>query len=48
MPQRTPTGRSLSSTALPWASLVLRPSACHFDVAPMITATGLPLVFFAI
>src|SRR5215813_6149959 len=39
-PQRTPTGRWLSSTALPWASRVLRPSACHFDVAPTTTATG--------
>src|SRR4051794_4304209 len=42
MPQRTPMGRLLSSTALPWASLVLRPSACHLDVAPTTTATGLP------
>src|SRR5262245_22355092 len=31
MPQRMPTGRSLSSMALPCASLVLRPSACHLD-----------------
>src|SRR5262252_10789961 len=45
-PHRTPTGRWLSSSALPWASLVLRPSDCHFDVAPMTTATGLPLLFF--
>ena len=44
-PQRTPTGRSLSSTARPWISLVLRPSDCHFDVAPTTTATGLPLFF---
>ena len=48
MPQRTPTGRALSSTALPWISRVLRPSACHFDVAPITTATGLPLLFSAI
>ena len=47
-PQRTPTGSALSSTALPWISRVLRPSACHFDVAPMTTATGLPLLFSAI
>ena len=39
-PQRMPTGRSLSSSALPWASLVLRPSACHLEVAPTTTATG--------
>ena len=39
-PQRTPTGRSLSSSALPCASLVLRPSACHLEVAPTTTATG--------
>src|SRR5690349_1545799 len=44
-PQRMPTGRALSSTALPCASLVLRPSACHFEVAPITTATGLPLLF---
>jgi hypothetical protein len=25
--------------------LVLRPSACHFEVAPTTTATGLPLLF---
>ena len=46
-PQRMPTGRSLSSTGLPWASLVLRPSACHFDVAPTTTATFLPLALLA-
>src|SRR5215510_14135548 len=40
-PQRTPTGRWRSSTALPCASLVLRPSLCHLDVAPTTTATGL-------
>src|ERR1700687_1442486 len=39
-PQRMPTGTSRSSSALPWASLVLRPSACHLDVAPTTTATG--------
>ena len=44
-PQRTPTGNSLSSTGLPCASNVLRPSACHFEVAPITTATGFPLVF---
>src|SRR6267154_6425640 len=45
MPQRMPTGRLLSSTARPWINLVLRPSDCHFDVAPTTTATGLPLLF---
>src|SRR5262245_28222622 len=40
-PHRTPTGRWLSSSALPCANLVLRPSLCHLDVAPTITATGL-------
>src|SRR5262250_1187641 len=44
MPQRTPTGRSLSSTALPCASKVLRPSDCHLEVAPITTATCLPFV----
>src|SRR6516162_8059091 len=44
-PQRTPTGSSLSSTGLPCASNVLRPSACHLDVAPITTATCLSLVF---
>ena len=39
-PQRTPTGSSLSSSALPWAKWVLRPSDCHLDVAPITTATG--------
>src|SRR4030095_12190105 len=39
-PQRTPTGTSRSSTALPCGSLVVRPSACHLDVAPTTTATG--------
>src|SRR5437879_603600 len=43
-PHLTPTGRSLSSRVLPCASLVLRPSDCHFDVAPMTTTTGLPCV----
>src|SRR6188474_586393 len=41
MPQRMPTGSSLSSRVLPCASLVLRPSACHLEVAPMTTATCL-------
>src|SRR5437773_3129437 len=41
-PQRTPTGNSLSSTALPCASNVLRPSDCHLEVAPTTTATCLP------
>src|SRR3981189_3611009 len=45
IPQRMPTGRSLSSTARPWINLVLRPSDCHFEVAPTTTATGLPLIF---
>src|SRR5262245_58176146 len=40
-PQRIPTGRWLSSTALPCANLVLRPSLCHLEVAPTTTATGL-------
>jgi hypothetical protein len=43
-PQRTPTGSSLSSTLLPCASAVMRPSDCHFEVAPTTTATGLPLL----
>src|ERR1700751_5764277 len=43
-PQRTPTGSSLSSTVCPCASKVLRPSACHLDVAPTTTQTCLPLV----
>src|SRR5439155_18187423 len=38
-PQRMPTGTSLSSSTLPCASFVLRPSACHFDVAPTTTPT---------
>jgi len=38
--QRTPTGKALSSTSPPCARRVLRPSDCHFDVAPMTTATG--------
>ena len=42
-PQRTPTGRSLSSTVWPCASKVLRPSDCHFEVAPTTTATCLAL-----
>ena len=41
-PQRTPTGTSLSSTVLPCASKVLRPSDCHLEVAPTTTATCLP------
>src|SRR5256886_3441245 len=40
-PQRTPTGRSLSSSTFPCASWVLRPSACHLEVAPTTTATCL-------
>src|SRR5262245_53680988 len=40
-PQRMPTGMSLSSIARPCASRVLRPSDCHFEVAPTTTATGL-------
>src|SRR4051812_33100739 len=43
-PHRAPTGTLLSSSVLPCASFVLRPSDCHFDVAPTTTATGLPLV----
>src|SRR5262252_2293066 len=41
-PQRTPTSTSLSSTGWPCASRVLRPSDCHFDVAPLPTHTCLP------
>src|SRR6516165_9283827 len=41
MPQRIPTGSPLSSSTLPCASLVLRPSACHLEVAPTTTATCL-------
>src|SRR5690349_9079839 len=41
IPHRLPTGRSLSSTSPPWASSVLRPPACHFEVAPTTTAMGL-------
>src|SRR5262245_10163407 len=44
-PQRMPTGRSLSSSTLPCASWVLRPSACHLEVAPTTTATGLRVAF---
>jgi len=40
-PQRMPTGMSRSSSARPCASLVLRPSDCHFEVAPTTTATCL-------
>src|SRR5438445_7094031 len=40
-PQRMPTGRSLSSSTFPCASWVLRPSACHLEVAPTTTATCL-------
>src|SRR3954454_2170093 len=40
IPQRAPTGRSLSSTSPPWASLVLRPAACHLEGAATMTATG--------
>ena len=46
-PQRTPTGRSLSSRSPPWTKWVLRPSDCHFDVAPMTTATGFRAEFIA-
>src|SRR5262245_54058060 len=41
MPQRMPTGKWLSSSTLPCASFVLRPSACHLEVAPTTTATCL-------
>src|SRR5713101_3701753 len=44
-PQRTPTGRWLSSSTCPCASWVLRPSACHLEVAPTTTATGLRVAF---
>src|SRR6516165_8119319 len=44
-PQRTPTGNSLSSTGLPCASKVLRPSDCHLEVAPITTQTCLPFEF---
>src|SRR5262245_24645743 len=46
-PQRTPTGRWLSSSTFPCASLVLRPSACHLEVAPTTTATCLRVEFIA-
>src|SRR6185437_4896454 len=44
-PQRAPTGIWLSSSALPCANRVLRPSDCHLDVAPITTATGLLFLF---
>src|SRR5882762_3274584 len=44
-PQRTPTGTSLSSSVLPCASRVFRPSDCHLEVAPITTATCLLFVF---
>src|SRR5262245_34245068 len=44
-PQRMPTGRWLSSSTFPCASWVLRPSACHLEVAPTTTATGLRVAF---
>src|SRR5262249_22024145 len=44
-PQRVPTGRSLSSSTFPCASWLLRPSACHLEVAPTTTATGLRVAF---
>src|SRR2546427_7782911 len=46
-PQRTPTGRALSSSTFPCASCVLRPSACHLEVAPTTTATDLRVEFIA-
>src|SRR5262249_53928794 len=46
-PQRMPTGRSLSSSTFPCASWVLRPSACHLEVAPTTTATCLRVEFMA-
>ena len=46
-PQRTPMGRSLSSSSLPWISRVLRPSDCHLEVAPITTATGFRLEFIS-
>src|SRR5690606_9556700 len=45
IPQRMPTGRSLSSIVRPCASLVLRPSDCHLEVAPIMTATGFLFAF---
>src|SRR5208283_3949823 len=44
-PQRAPTGRPLSSSVLPCANNVLRPSDCHLEVAPTTTATCLPFEF---
>src|SRR5690606_33185076 len=44
-PQRALTGTSASSTASPCTRRVLRPSACHFEVAPTTTATSRPLRF---
>src|SRR5256886_14596291 len=46
-PQRTPTGRWLSSSTFPCASWGLRPSACHLEVAPTTTATCLRVEFIA-
>ena len=46
-PQRTATGNSLSSSALPWAKWVLRPPDCHLDVAPTTTATGFRFEFMS-
>ena len=47
-PQRTPTGRSLSSISPPCINCVLRPSDCHLEVAPITTATGLRFVVISI
>src|SRR5262245_52392075 len=47
-PQRMPTGMSLSSIGRPCASLVLRPSDCHLEVAPTTTATCLRAWFMRI
>src|SRR6266542_2420234 len=46
-PQRTPTGRALSSSTFPCTSRVLRPSACHLEVAPTTTATDLRVELIA-
>src|SRR5438270_9691293 len=47
-PHRMPTGTSLSSIGWPCASTVLRPSDCHFEVAPITTQIRLPLLLVLI
>src|SRR5262249_54640224 len=45
-PHCTPTGTMFASTLPPCSMLVMRPSACHFEVAPITTQTSLPFEFF--